>query len=358
MARYPTGSRAAKRARNRIYTVLALLIMGAVFLYIYGYFDKNETETASNTPTLNANPDFNVPVIKETTAAQPPAELDSSSEVQPSPVSVNEPSFAQIPTGPVVEPNPEADVLIKEATTLLEESPGKIIEARDKLNIALRMPMSVEQRTLVKNKLSELADKWLFGRTVYPDDPLCETYRVKPNEILSVIGERFKVPYEVIMKINNINNPRSLQADQNLKVINGPFHAKVYRSTFTMDVYLQNTFIRSFRVGLGLPGKETPIGLWRVDPKGKMEEPIWYDEYENRTYYPEDPDYPLGSRWIGLQGIEGEAKDRQGFAIHGTKDPEQIGTQGSRGCIRMYNGDVILVYNLLFPSDSLVEVTD
>lgn len=358
MARYPKGSRAARRARNRIYTVLALLIMGAVFLYIYGYFDKNETETANGTPLLNANPDFNVPVTNETAAIEPPAELEPSSEVQPAQVSVNEPSFPQIQTGPAVEPNPEADVLIKEATTLLEETPGKIIEARDKLNIALRMPMSVEQRTFVKNKLSELAEKWLFNRTVYPDDPLCETHRVKPNEILSVIGERYKVPYEVIMEINNIKNPRSLQAGQNIKVVNGPFHAKVYRSTFTMDVYLQNTFIRSFRVGLGLPGKETPIGLWRVDPKGKMEKPIWYDEYENRTYYPEDPDYPLGSRWIGLQGIEGEAKDRQGFAIHGTKDPEQIGTQGSRGCIRMYNGDVILVYNLLFPSDSLVEVTD
>ena len=352
MARYPTGSRAARRARNRIYTVLALLIMGAVFVYIYGYFDKNETEPVNNSPLLNANPDFNVPVANETIVTEPPAQLE------PAPVHVNEPSFAQIPSGPSVDPNPEADVLIKEATTLLGESPGKIIEARDKLNMALRMPMSVEQRSFVKGQLSELADKWLINRTVYPDDPLCETYRVKPGEILSVIGERYKVPFEIIMKVNNINDARSLQAGQNIKVINGPFHAKVYRSTFTMDVYLQNTFVRSFRVGLGLPDKETPVGLWRVDPKGKMEKPIWYDEYENRTYYPEDPDYPLGSRWIGLQGIEGEAKDRQGFAIHGTKDPEQIGTQGSRGCIRMYNGDVILVYNLLFPGDSLVEVTD
>ena len=125
-----------------------------------------------------------------------------------------------------------------------------------------------------------------------------------------------------------------------------------------MDVYLQTTYVRSFIVGLGLPGQETPTGLWRVDPKGKMEQPIWYDKIENRTYYPEDPDYPLGSRWIGLEGLQGDAKGEEGFAIHGTKDPQQLGTQGSRGCIRLENGDAILVYNMLFPVDSLVDVTD
>ena len=33
--------------------------------------------------------------------------------------------------------------------------------------------------------------------------------------------------------------PESLQAGQRIKVVNGPFHAKVYRSTFKMDVYCQ-----------------------------------------------------------------------------------------------------------------------
>ena len=72
----------------------------------------------------------------------------------------------------------------------------------------------------------------------------------------------------------------------------------------------------------------------------------------------DDPDYPLGSRWIALEGISGEAKGRSGFAIHGTKIPEEIGTAGSRGCIRLYNSDAILVYNLLTPGLSRVEVVD
>jgi lipoprotein-anchoring transpeptidase ErfK/SrfK len=166
------------------------------------------------------------------------------------------------------------------------------------------------------------------------------------------------VPYEVLMEVNKISRPESLPAGETIKIINGPFHAKVYRSTFTMDVYLQNTFVRSFPVGLGKEGMETPTGLWRVKVGGKLEKPIWTNPLDGRRYYPEDPDYPLGSRWIGLEGLEGAAKDRTGFAIHGTKEPEQLGAAGSQGCIRLDNGAAILVYNLLFPGDSLVEVTD
>ena len=77
-----------------------------------------------------------------------------------------------------------------------------------------------------------------------------------------------------------------------------------------------------------------------------------------KTYEASDPDYPLGSRWIALDGIAGEAKDRTGFAIHGTKDPNEIGTANSQGCIRVHNGDAIFLFDLLTPALSRVEVVD
>ena len=40
------------------------------------------------------------------------------------------------------------------------------------------------------------------------------------------------------------------------------------------------------------------------------------------------------------------------------KKPEEIGVAASRGCIRMYNGDVINVYNLMMPGYSRVVVED
>jgi hypothetical protein len=261
-------------------------------------------------------------------------------------------------TQPMPQPGAEAAVLIAEADKLIGAGPSGIIAARDKLNEALRMPMSPQQRASVKEQLSKLSAQWLFGRTVVPNDTLSESYLVRSGDRLAVIADKYKVPYELLMQINNISDARSLQAGATIKVVKGPFHAKVYRSAFTMDVYLQNTYVRSYSVGLGKTGRETPTGLWRVRPGGKAYATSWRDPDTGVVYQPDDPDYPLGSRWIALEGLSGEAKGREGFGIHGTKEPDQIGGPGSRGCIRMHNGEAIQVYNMLVPALSQVEVID
>jgi LysM repeat protein len=242
--------------------------------------------------------------------------------------------------------------------TYIDAKPARIIDARERLNETLPMPMSERQRALVKKQLSELADKWLFSRTIFPNDKLTSSYKVLPGDLLAGIGKQYKVPHEILMEINKMSRPEVLQAGDTIKVINGPFHVRVYRSTFTMDLYLQDTFVRSFPVGLGKPGMETPTGLWVVKKGGKMIAPRWTDPISGRTYEPEAPDYPLGSRWIGLEGLKGDATGRMGFAIHGTKDPEGIGTASSQGCIRLNDGNAIFVYNLLVPGESRVEVVE
>ena len=246
---------------------------------------------------------------------------------------------------------------IAQAMELLNQPTPKVIEARDRLNELLPMAQG-QELVFIKGQLASLADKWLFSKLVYPEDKLCAGYKVKSGDMLSTVGKQHNVPYEILMQINNITKPEALQAGVAIKVINGPFHARVYRSTFTMDLYLQNTYVKSFPVGLGKAGMETPIGQWRAKEGGKLVQPIWTDPVSGKTYHPEDPDYPLGSRWVALEGLEGAAVGKTGFAIHGTKDPEQIGTPGSQGCIRLHNGDAILVYNLMMPGQSLVDVVD
>jgi lipoprotein-anchoring transpeptidase ErfK/SrfK len=294
---------------------------------------------------------------------RPPADSQAQpSDAQPAaPLAVETQPKSELTTGtPEMNKAPGPDIanIIADAVVLVTSQPEKVIEVRDKLNAALQLSMNPQQQRFVKEQLSKLSDKWLFGPTVCTGDMLCESHTVKPGERLTVIAEKFKVPYEILMQINNIRQAESLQAGQTIKVIKGPFHGTVTRSTFTFDLYLQNTFVRSFSVGLGKPGRETPVGVWRVKLGGKLVSPPWTDPDTGRAYKASDPDYPLGSRWISLEGIDGPAKGRDGFAIHGTKTPEQIGTAASRGCIRLHNGDAILVYNLLVPGYSRVRVLD
>ena len=408
------GPRASHKTRNRAYTVLALLIIVLIIAYIYsplgdGQSDPNDRglPMAANNTTVHSNfgssnvsqdipeqeeingesslqvasPDWeslqsinetlpnpsrdtiqesNIRDIRNLTTTNE-SELTQQTSVGSTPASSQaNPGTGQVTTTipkPAVQTNSEADKLITEATEMMK-SPSKVLEARDMFNDALRSrTITAQQAKLVKVQLSELADDWLFNRTAVPGDNLCEHYKVQSGDQLRIIGDKHKVPYEFLMEINNISDARLLRAGQTIKVINGPFHAKVYRSTFTMDVYLQNTYVRTFTVGLGLPGSETPTGTWRVEPGGKLIKPEWTDS-TGKVWYPSDPDYPLGSRWIALEGLEGEAEGREGFAIHGTHKPQELGTQGSQGCIRMENGAAIMVYNMLFPAYSTVEVLD
>jgi len=360
------GPRAGRRNRNRVYSVLAVLVIFVIFAYIYGPFGNSDSESLESPTPMHA--DTNVRLSDEgrtpeinnnTTVESSTASVESRNEARPEPIrETSIPSREEVSTESIINPNTEVGALINEAKKLLNQTPGGIIEARDKFNKALRMSVSDREKADIKKQMSELADKWLFSKTVLPGDELCESYKVQTGEILDIIGKRNKVPYEILMEINKISRPESLQAGQSIKIVKGPFHAKVYRSAFTMDIYLQNTYVKSFPVGLGKAGSETPTGLWRIEPGGKLKKPIWTNPLDGRTYYPDDEDYPLGSRWIALEGIDGPAKGRTGFAIHGTKEPEQIGTAGSQGCIRMHNGSAILVYNMLFPALSTVEVID
>jgi len=387
MARHPYGPQARRRARNRTYTVLALLIVVLVIAFMYGPFGADaddEDKPVAGSPPADSNVTVaevrEVPDVNEATEFELPEPNESAIIAQLEGVTMPEPeTAAPEPNTPevtaesesttwevtaeagsieAIQANPEADVLIAKAAGLIGQGTGGIVEARDSLNQAMRMPMGPKQREYVKAQLSELSNLWLFSRTILPNDPLCESYKVKPGDILESIGKEHKVPYEILIDINKITNPRALQSGRSYKVVNGPFHAKVYRSTFTMDIYLQNTYVCSYKVGLGRSDTPTPTGIWRLRPGGKAYATSWRDPDTGRLYQPEDPDYPLGSRWMALDGLSGEAKDREGFGIHGTKEPDQIGTAGSRGCIRMYNGEAIKVYNMLIEGLSQVEVTD
>jgi lipoprotein-anchoring transpeptidase ErfK/SrfK len=335
---------------NAIYIISAVLIVAAIIVLLYSRipFGRHVTSVAGG------NEDETADVLSEPNSEVETPRTVATLAAEPQP----EPNLISLASKAVIQSDPKIAKLIAEAMALVNSQPSAVIEARDRLNDTLLICRTPPQRKFIKQQLSKLAERWLFSKSLFPNDKLCGSYKIKQGDQLKIIGKRHKVPYEILMQINNIHNPQALQVGQTIKIINGPFHAKVSRSTFMMDIYLQNTFVRSFPVGLGRPSKETPTGLWQVKKDGKMEQPIWTDPDTQRVYKPTDPDYPLGSRWIELEGMEGNAKDKTGFGIHGTKEPETIGVAESRGCIRLHNGHAILVYNLLVPIYSQVRVEE
>lgn len=252
-------------------------------------------------------------------------------------------------------PMDEAKKMMQNATEDLQN--GKVISARETLNDVLSLGITPLERERVKNQLAELSNMWLFSKSVFPGDKLTSAYPVESGDSLGAIGGKYKVSPEFLMRINGIDDARKLRAGQSIKVVYGPFNAVVTKSTFTLDVYLQNTYVRSYKVGIGLPGKDTPSGKWQVKSDGKLITPPWPNP-DGGIVYPDDPEYPLGSRWIGIEGIDEQTKLRSGFGIHGTKDPHTIGTKSSQGCVRLYNGEVVELYDMLVENFSVIIIRD
>jgi lipoprotein-anchoring transpeptidase ErfK/SrfK len=95
-----------------------------------------------------------------------------------------------------------------------------------------------------------------------------------------------------------------------------------------------------YRVGVGRPGF-TWHGVRRI---GRMESwPDWRPPAAMLKRRPDLPRYmsggqtnPLGARAMYLY----EGANDSGFRIHGSNEPDTIGTAVSSGCIRMLNADV------------------
>lgn len=108
------------------------------------------------------------------------------------------------------------------------------------------------------------------------------------------------------------------------------------KSDHTLYLYYDSKLRNWFPIGTGRKPSYTPTGTFKIINKAK------YPTYEGIPGG--SPKNPLGARWLGLNKVSENGKR---YGIHGTNNPKSIGKNSSGGCIRMYNQDVIFLYNLV-----------
>lgn len=230
---------------------------------------------------------------------------------------------------------------------------GELLAARSALSAALREQLSPADAAFARTELERIADALLFSRAVDPNDPLIGAHVVGGGDSLVTIAQQYKITDQLLASINRISDPNRLLAGQRLKVIRGPFSAVIHKTGYRMDVYLGDVYVRGFKVGLGT-NDGTPRGTWVV--RNKLTNPEWTDPTSGHHYAADDPDNPIGERWIGLHCIEGDCIGRTGFGLHGTIDPASIGQNMSMGCIRLKPEEIAFVYDLFVDGASRIVV--
>lgn len=124
-----------------------------------------------------------------------------------------------------------------------------------------------------------------------------------------------------------------------------------------LSVYRGEEQLHAFPVGVGTGGKlhrldggiwdwNTPTGIFEVGRKKK--DPVWYApdwHYLEKGRPPPPADSP--NRYItGALGDYALYIDDE-IAIHGTQDRSSVGRPSSHGCLRMYNEQIAVLYELV-----------
>lgn len=213
---------------------------------------------------------------------------------------------------------------------------GQLSEAHLALSQWFGHPdLSAAQEATLIGLLDQVAGTVVYSRESF----VAPAYQVQPGETLDEIAQANNVPWQLLAKINGVQDPKNLRAGEPLKIVRGPFAAVVELSRHRMSLWVEGRYAGRFPIGVGKTAN-IPEGEFTV--RGKVENPTFYGD---QVIDADDPNNPLGERLIDLGNQLG---------IHGTNDASLIGTNESGGTISLGSPDVEDVYDILSVGSTVV----
>jgi L,D-transpeptidase ErfK/SrfK len=188
------------------------------------------------------------------------------------------------------------------------------------------------------------------------------TYLADHSDTFNAIAQRFDLGYVELLAANPGVDSWLLGAGQEVLLPSAHLLPDAPREGIVINLADQRLYyfppngdaVRSFPIGLGRKGWETPTGeTWIVRKRYK---PTWVPPASIRAEKPHlpaavppGPANPLGDHALDL--------DWERYVIHGTNRPAGIGRRISHGCIRLYPDDVAWLFGEV-PIGTKVRIVD
>ncbi len=189
-----------------------------------------------------------------------------------------------------------------------------------------------------------------------------KTYKIKGNESLIEIARKFGIGYNSITDANPGLDPFIPGDGKNVTMATSwvipdmTAYDGIVINLSEMRLYYfskkNRGIVRTYPIGIGSEGNETPIGTYKVaekivKPSWHVPESIRKEKPELPRVVPAGPDNPLGSHALRLSANT--------ILLHGTNRPFAVGRRASHGCLRLYPEDIPKLFQVV-PNGTKVNI--
>ena len=322
--------------------ILALLLLGV------GHIVWQSTRgTRAEAPAGQSESTVGEREAKESVPPSPGPDAPVPDAPVPEPPPLRPPPDAPAP--PPLSPDQSAlfDRLMAAARSRIAE--GKLESGR---NIALRA-MQAEGVAEFSDDWYEAAEIVSRANSVFMNSgaPCSEkvSYTIRDGDNLTVIANRLGTTVQALQRLNPemLGSASSrIYPGKTLSALKTDWSIRVAKSQFVLLLLDGDRLFKMYHVAVGRHDR-TPVGTFEI--VNKVERPDWTHPSGEVILYG-DKRNVLGTRWLALRPTGTTDPNLRGFGIHGTWEPESIGTQASLGCVRMRNEEVNELYDFIpFP---------
>ena len=163
------------------------------------------------------------------------------------------------------------------------------------------------------------------------------------QDIKEMLGERFHMD---VRYLDKLNKNKTYKVGETITVLNnrGELNQRINRivankADKTLYAYNGDKLVATYPTTVGSNATPSPKGTFKIINKVKMP---WYKSTVGEGAQKKihmiapGPNNPVGVVWMGLS--------KPSYGLHGSPVPEGISRQGSAGCVRLTNWDVLEVY--------------
>jgi LysM repeat protein len=295
----------------------------------------DSTETVASLPGLNESPAAitPLPTFDRATSGNPALSQSNSSTALNSGTSLYGNAQASVDSLPMgftpINDSRQFELDWRSVELLLEKQ-----EMLQALRLMSKWKNNFDLTSEQSDKLNRLLSQ-LAGTVVYSTDHLMSSpHIVSRGETLTTIASKYQVSPVLLQRINGLTATQILLDGQRLKVMQGPFDAKLYLSHSEIVLSVDKCYAGRFPISV-ISDDAVQAGNFSIIRK--EENPDYFDAAIGEVLPATDPGNPYGQYRMNLDG---------GMSIHGTQGP-------TGGSISLSPRDIEDVYSILSVGSSV-----